>query len=293
MKNKKRIIYILLLLIIFFGVILGLLFSGIINISNDEPIIEEPIKEEIEVIKQPYRDVWLENKNINEDYQGEIIFESGLINKSFVQAKSCFDRDGKLYTFYSESGRLITDPTGLTGNDVYIWTNWKDRTYDYDILGGSVFMDYRNELSDQNLIIYGHHFSKQNGHDPERVKAFTPLELLLDSSNYKKNKYVNLVLDNKTNKYELVSVYIFDNEKNYYLENCQYWRTEYNYDDYSDTIDDTYYESYIKAISENALYDTGVKLTPEDKTLTLQTCISGSNTLFEICVFKLIDVIEY
>ena len=154
-------------------------------------------------------------------------------------------------------------------------------------------MDYRNELSDQNLIIYGHHFSKQNGHDPERVKAFTPLELLLDSSNYEKNKYVNLVLDNKTNKYELVSVYIFDSEDSHYTDNCQYWRTEYNYDDYSDTIDDTYYESYIKAISENALYDTGIKLTTEDKTLTLQTCISGSNTLFEICVFKLVDVIEY
>lgn len=293
MKNKKRIIYILLSLIIFFGVILGLLFSGVIDISNDEPTIEEPIEEVIEDIKQPYRDLWLENKSINDDYQGEIIFESGLINKSFVQAKSCFDKDGKLYTFYSESGRQITDPTGLTGNDVYIWTNWKDMTYDYDILGGSVFMDYRNELSDQNLIIYGHHFSVQNGHDPERVKAFTPLEKLLESSNYENNKYVNLVLDNKTNKYELVSVYIFDSEKDYYLENCQYWRTEYNYDDYSDTIDDTYYESYIKAISENALYDTGVKLTPEDKTLTLQTCISGSNTLFEICVFKLIDVIEY
>ena len=293
MKNKKRIIYILLSLIVFFGVILGLLFSGVIDVSDDNPIIEEPIEEVIEDIKQPYRDLWLENKSINDDYQGEIIFESGLINKSFVQAKSCFDKDGKLYTFYSESGRQITDSTGLTGNDVYIWTNWKDMTYDYDILGGSVFMDYRNELSDQNLIIYGHHFSVQNGHDPERVKAFTPLEKLLESSNYENNKYVNLVLDNKTNKYELVSVYIFDSEKDYYLENCQYWRTEYNYDDYSDTIDDTYYESYIKAISENALYDTGVKLTPEDKTLTLQTCISGSNTLFEICVFKLIDVIEY
>ena len=88
-------------------------------------------------------------------------------------------------------------------------------------------------------------------------------------------------------------MHLIRSEKDYYLENCQYWRTEYNYDDYSDTIDDTYYESYIKAISENALYDTGVKLTPEDKTLTLQTCISGSNTLFEICVFKLIDVMEY
>ena len=294
MKNKKRLIYILISLIAVLSIVLGLLFSGVIDISNktDEPEIIEP-DEEPEVIVQPYRDIWLENKAINDDYQGEIIFESGLINKSFVQAKSCFDKDGNLYTFYSEKGKLITNPDGLTGNDVYIWTNWKDRTYDYDILGGSVFMDYRNELDDQNLIIYGHHFSVQGGHDPKRVKAFTPLELLLDEKNYEDNKYLELVLDNKTNKYELVCVYIFDSEDEYCLDKCQYYRTEYNYDEFLDIVDSEYYNSYIKAIKDKALYDTNVELNNNDKTLTLQTCIAGSNTLYEICVFKLIDVAEY
>ena len=62
--------------------------------------------------------------------------------------------------------------------------------YDYDNKGGSIFMDYRNVLSDQNLIIYGHYFSTLYDKDVDRVKAFTPLEKLLDESNYKKNSKI-------------------------------------------------------------------------------------------------------
>ena len=41
------------------------------------------------------------------------------------------------------------------------------------------------------------------------------------------------------------------------------------------------------------LYDTGNKLTTDDNTLTLQTCISGlAGQVFEICVYKLVNT-EY
>lgn len=276
-------------------VITALLYSGIIDIApKQEPkeeIVVENIVEDKNVQKQ--RDIWLANKAINPDYVGEIIFDSGLINKSFVQAKDIYDVNGNLYHCYNENGSLVTDGDGYTGNDVYIWTNWKDMSYDYNIEGGSVFMDYRNSLDDQNIIIYGHHFSEAGGNDQERNKAFTPLEKLMDESYYSQNNKVSLVLDNETRNYELVCVYKFDVNDEFCLNNLQYYRTTYNYDEYEDIVDNNYYTNYISALDDVKLYDTGVNLTSNDSTLTLQTCISGlAGSVYEICVFKQVSI-EY
>lgn len=297
MKIKKTLIKILSLLLVVLVLIAALLFTGVIKLSNSN-IEEEPVINEAEIVEeiknvQSQRETWLNNKSINNDYIGEIIFDSNLVNQPFVQAKDVYDKQNNLYHFYTEDGRLVTNPEGYTGNDVYIWTNWRDMSYDYNILGGSVFMDYRNSLDDQNIIIYGHHFSVGGGNDPKREKAFTPIEKLLEESNYSDNKTLKLVLDNETRSYELACVYEFNAYDDEHLEKLQYYRTEYNYDEFSDVYDETYYDSYIEMLEKVKLYDTDLKLTNEDKTLTLQTCIGGhAGELFEICVFKLIDI-EY
>ena len=291
MKTKKRLICILSIILVVLIIFAALLFTGVIDINRkiEEPIQEQEVVEE--VITQDGRQTWLNNKAINNDYIGEIVFDSNLINKSFVQAKDVYDINGNLYHFYNENGTLVEDPTDYNGNDVYIWTNWKDMSYDYNIEGGSVFMDYRNDLDDQNIIIYGHHFSEAGGNDPERCKAFTPLEKLMEVENYDSNKSLKLILDNETRSYELVAVYKFDINDPIYTDNLQYYRTEYNYDEFEDTSDSTYYQNYIDAMNEVKLYDTGVNLTTQDKTLTLQTCISGlAGSVYEICVFKLVNI---
>lgn len=289
MKKKKKLIVILSVLVIISTVFAVLLYSGVFN-KNDEPI-ENTVVQEVEVIdnSDPNRELWLANKELNDDYIGEIIFDSNLINKPFVQAKDVYDKNGNFYRFYNVDGSVVSDGTNYTGNDVYIYMNWKDMSYDYNIEGGSVFMDYRNELDDENIIIYGHHFSNPNN-DPDRIKAFTPLEKLLEEENYEKNKIVKMVLDNETRTYELVYTYIFETDNEYDLENLQYYRTTYCYDEYEDVIDENYYEKYIEAVEERQLYDTGLHLTTSDKTLTLQTCIGGYNgEKVQICVFRLVD----
>ena len=241
---------------------------------------------------EEYRQLFDENKQINEDYVGELTFDSGLISESFVQARSCFRRDGQMYRFYNEDGSLVTSPAGYNGNDVYIWTYWKTGEYDYNDHGGSVFMDYRNEIDDQNLIIYGHHFSEWN--DETRQKAFTPLEKLLLEENYAENANVTMVLDHEIRHYVVACVYEFDVTDETYWDNCQYWRTQYDYDDYSGTADDSYFARYIDTMKQVWLYDTGVELTPEDKTLTLQTCISGhTGLIYEVVVLKLAETETY
>ena len=278
-------------LILVSAIALGLLLGGTFNRKPEEPevVIDEPVEVDIyEQVKQ----TWQDNKQINSDYVGELIFDSGLINVSFVQAKSCFKEDGSLYKFYTEDGRLVNDAAGYSGNDVYIWTYWKTGEYDYNDHGGSTFMDYRNEINDENLIIYGHHFSVWN--DETRSKAFTPLEQLMEQENYAANSKVTMVLGNEIRLYEVAAVYTFDATDDSYFEDCQYWRTAYNYDDYTDTVDNDYYRRYIDKVRSIQLYDTGVKWDTSDKTLTLQTCISGhTGELFEIVVLKQVEVLPY
>ena len=274
-------------------VVLLALFSVLLfSQEKPEPIIDPtPIVIDDDNYKE-YKQIWSDNHKINEDYVGELFFDSGLINVSFVQAKSVYKNNGEMYKFYTEDGRLVSDPTGYTGNDVYIWTYWKTGEYDYNDHGGSVFVDYRNNMSDQNVIIYGHHFSVWN--DETRQKAFTPLEKLLEKKNYSANQTATMVLQNEIRKYEVVYVYEFDATQNRFFNDFQYWRTDYSYDDYSGQRDNEYYQKYIDSIESVELYETNKKLTTNDKTLTLQTCISGyTGELFEIIVLKELEVIKY
>ena len=290
MKNKVKSIIIVSIFLIISIVFASLLYLGVFDKQEVAPVVEEEI---IVDNSDPNRQLWLDNKSLNDDYVGEIIFDSDLINKPFVQAKDVYDKDGNLKHFYNLNGSLVNDGTNYNGNDVYIYTNWTDMSYDYNILGGSVFMDYRNSLNDQNIIIYGHHFSNPQN-DPDRVKAFTPLEKLLQEENYKDNNIAQLILDNETRTYELVYVYVFNTYDEYDLNRLQYYRTNYNYDEFNDVIDNNYYSDYITAVEDAKLYDTGLHLTTDDETLTLQTCIGGYNgEKVQICVFRLIDTKYY
>ncbi len=296
--NKKTLFGLIVTFLALSATVFVLISAGVISLpeKKSSPPEEETSAEtsaEDELLKQKYRSIYDENKSVNPDYMGELIFDSGLINASFVQAKSCFKENGELYTFYTEDGKLVTDASDYTGNDVYIWTYWRTGEYDYNDHGGSNFMDYRNSLIDQNIIIYGHHFSTWN--DETRSKAFTPLEQLLQEENYAANRYVTIVLQNEIRHYEIAAVYEFDAFKQEHLDKLQYWRVDYNYDDYSDNAyDGDYYRNYIDMVKKTALYDTGVNWTIEDNTVTLQTCIGGhAGELYEIVVLRQISAQPY
>ena len=296
-KGQRVLITVFGVIIVCLAVVLGLLTTGVLNQKKPaEPETKPPVEvieiDPSETQKAKFRENYDTNKEINPDYVGDLFFDSGLLSVNFVQATSVYKEDGEMYTFYTESGKLVTDPEGYTGNDVYIWTYWKTGEYDYNDNGGSTFMDYRNFLSDQNVIIYGHHFSVWN--DETRSKAFTPLEKFLEKENYEPNKYVTMVLEHEIRKYVVAYVYEFDATDSSYFEDFQYWRTNYAYDDYTNQIDNDYYAKYIDNMNRVELYDTGVELTTNDRTLTLQTCISGhTGELFEILVLKELSVESY
>lgn len=223
------------------------------------------------------KEEWLQNKNINFDYQGEIVFESGLVDQSVVQARSIYDREGNFHNIYTMGGHKVTeeerftgcDGIACTGNDVYLWTYWKTGEYDRYEHGGSVFMDYRTDISDQNIIIYGHHFSQ--GTEEERMAVgFTPFEKLMTQENYAANNKLWLILDGEMREYEIASVYeaqlIPDGDVYLVNEETPYFLTSYTKEEF---------ESYYANLQKYELYETGVELEYTDRLLTLQTCLTS------------------
>ena len=289
-RNKKMAIITLTLLLVISLFVLQHFMTETSYEPEIDPVEETEIdipQEEDYKIDEELRQRWLANKEINEDYVGEIIFDSGLVDLSFVQAKDVYDRNGVFYTFYDENGKRVTDPTGHTGNDVYIWTNWKTGKYDLYEEGGSVFMDYRNELSDQNIMIYGHHFARD--WDTTGTKQFTPLDILLSEENYKDNSTLKLILDHQVRSYVITNVIVIDvyNEKQ-----LQILRTDMDVDLYGKK-DTGFFESYIPYIDAISKYDTGEKLSADDKILCLVTCIQHQPQYRQIIICKQTEVKDY
>lgn len=254
-----------------------------IFVIQNNTVKRDVASESYEKIVSRYNDY----KQINEDYVGQLIFDSGLINTPVVQAKSLVSNTGEYYTFFDEYGSTITNQSGYTGNDVYAWMNFETMRYDYDKNGGSIYMDYHNKLDDQNVLIYGHFFTKKGHKDPGREKAFTPLEDLLKQNAIKEHSTLKFVTNGEIREYKLWAVYKYKTTDPIYLDKCQYYRTNYSFNESNGLIDYDYMTKYIEFVNSIKLYDTGVQLTNKDKTLTLQCVPVPNENEYEVCVFKL------
>ena len=118
---------------------------------------------------------------------------------------------------------------------------------------GWVFTDYRNKLdgTDKNIIIYGH--NRKDG------SMFRTLRNIFEEEWYSKeeNRQIIFITENESFIYEVFSIYkILDED--YYITT-----------DFADTIT---YNNFLKTISSRSRVDFGVKLTENDKILTLSTC---------------------
>ena len=287
-KAHKEILVIVLIALLVVGI-----FSVWSLINKDKTPTEIPEEETVIVEPEPesmpsdLKNEWLSNKAINNDYIGNIAFDSGLIDLPFVQAKDVYDRNGKPYSFYTEDGQLVENVNEYTGNDVYIWTNWRTGEYDRYDEGGSVFMDFRNNIKDQNLIIYGHHFARD--WDESGSKQFTPLDVLLDEGNYEENKAFKLILNNEIREYVITNVFTITIDNDYELN---IMRRNMN-EDYSGNADPGFFAEFIKYIDGINKYPIQEHLSSNDRIVTLVTCMQHQPELRQIIIAKEINTTIY
>lgn len=159
-------------------------------------------------------------KIINKNNQSKIIIPGTNINNLLVQGT-----DNDYYLNHSSTGS-------------------KDKK-------GSIFMDYRNNLEDRKLLIYGHNSKTL------KTALFHDLEKYIDSSFYKNHKYIELTLNNEKSIYEVFSVMIIEEKDNRHMKI---------------TFNDKEFLEHIDWMKKNSLYVTEEEVGINDKIITLQTC---------------------
>lgn len=224
MTKTKKIINITLevifILLIIFSLVL--IIKWFIDTRNNKKIIDDiNTKLNIEEVRTGKNDIDYDYLvNINSDTVGYIIVEGTSINYPVVKT---------------------------INNDYYLKHSF-DKSYNS---AGWIFMDYRNNINDKNIIIYGHNMKDGS--------MFGKLKLL------KKNKesYITYYDNNIKYRYKVFSIYEIE-EEDYYL------KTVFNGNEYN---------NFINTLKNRSLYDYGYTPNNEDNIITLSTCTSGSKRL--------------
>lgn len=245
-KKESILIGIIVVLAVLLFVCVFLLFRSNVSLLDFDSTVEKEAIRALPKEADPiYKETWQEYHNkafVPDDYVGQIIFESEIINEPVLQGDT---------------------------NETYVRRNYE--TYKYEVCG-PVFMDYICDVNtDQNLILYGH--NRSTPVDPEHVMMFSPLHVLEKEENYDENKLIYMAYEDRLDIYLVASVYrvkvVEKEDGNQYLVKGEplYYLNNYSPDQF-----DTYY----KTIKQKQMYDTGVELVNTDKLLTLQTCYEDS-----------------
>ena len=157
----------------------------------------------------------------------------------------------------------INYPVMQTDNNDYYLTHLFDGTYSKV---GAVFADYENkpDFSDRNTVIYGHNMRDGS--------------MLASLNEYKDQLYFG----------EHPELYLITPEAGYIVEifsafsaspsesgsDTSPWRLDFQ--------DDGAYSSWISAMVERSVIETGTTVTGSDKVLTLSTCAPGGETRFVV-----------
>lgn len=104
-------------------------------------------------------------------------------------------------------------------NEEYLYKNFKGE----ENKGGSIFIDSRNTLEDDNIILHGHNMKDKS--------MFGTLSNLLKSEFLNDNKNIYIYLENEVLEYEIFSVYVTHGEDFPYKRNFLDYEDFYNYID--------------------------------------------------------------
>ena len=267
--KRKRFEKLLITIILILSLLLGI---GIFNRQQNEveytkvdsmiiKVDEIIIKEKEPVIDFEYawtKKEWQDNHDINNDYLGDLRFESGLIDLPVVQGND---------------------------NQVYLSSDWMTGQY---LAQGTVFMDYESIYKDSdtreedlNITIYGHYCYPSL--DPEQKLVFTPLKNFISEDIYKENKYIQFLLEDEVRRYEIAEVFyceLVSDELGDYV----YTRNDMQY--YLPSFSKEYLLEYQHQIAERRFYETGVSFDESSHLLTLQTCVADHDELRLIIIAK-------
>lgn len=130
-------------------------------------------------------------------------------------------------------------------NDYYL----KHDLYKNNNIYGAVFMDYRVNIYDKKILIYGHNAQSKNS-------LFTELENYYNEEYYKTHNIIELTSFNTYYRYQIFSVFIEPTDWSYMKINF---------------TEDTWLEQ-LNMFKNKSWYSSNIELTKDDEIIILQTC---------------------
>ena len=200
-------------------------------------------------------------KNLGEDKFKNI----GLIDADISELR---ETNGETVGWINVPGTSINYPFVKTdNNDFYLYHTFDGHWSD----AGWVFLDYRNQtnLSDQNQIIYAH--GRIDG------SMFGSLQNILSDEwqNNPDNHFVKTSTDTNSQLWQVFSVYRIPKTNDYITVNFN---------------NDSQFQEFANMVKSRSTYDFQVEVNPDDKILTLSTCIGTDDRA--VLHAKLVKVIE-
>lgn len=189
---------------------------SIISPYNDEEIIAVSVDDEL--VKAKEEITKLREQYSNDDIIGKLVISGTGIDEPILQAN-----DNSYYLNHNNYGKYQAE--------------------------GSIYADYRTNIGDRKLLIFGHS-------SPGWTVPFNELERYYEKDFYDRHQFISIVSESGIDTYQIFSVYVETSNFNYM--NLK--------------IDDAAYNKYLKKYKYNSLYDTGVGVNDGDNIVILQTC---------------------
>lgn len=252
-RIKKKAVMWALIFLTFFVILLISLIKIIVwfkDNNNTNKIIEE-ITDNVEIIEVKNNE---ETEFINEvekesDYWYYV--KQPLIS---VDVDTLKEKNKDTIGWIQVNNTNVNYPFVQTSNNEYYLNHAFDKSYNS---AGWVFLDYRNntDFSDRNNIIYAH--ARRDN------TMFGSLRNVIKESWYsnKDNRIIKLSTETENSMWQVFSVYRIETES-YYITTA--------------FSSDEVYENFLKTLQERSMYNFDVKLSKDDKILTLSTC-NGEN----------------
>lgn len=160
------------------------------------------------------------------------------------------------------NGTNINSPIMQENDNDYYLNHDSDGNYD---VYGSIFMDYRNNINDKKILIFGHN---TNG---VSTSPFHDLEKYTDYNFYQQYQYIDLTLVNTTTKWQIFSVMIVSNTSNKHMK-LKFNNNEWN--------------EHLSWLINSSKYQTGITVNDDDRIIVLQTCFYQEPETFLIISAK-------
>ena len=206
--------------------------------------------------------VWWQENQKNKELMGKIeqevnIYENKNVNdieKYNIDFKELKNTNSDIVGWLKVWGTEVEFPVVKTDNNEFYLTHSLDKSYN---TSGWIFADCNNKLdgTDKNIVIYGH-----NRRDDS---MFGTLKNILNKEWYenKNNLFIPFIKENKSDIYEVFSVYKIEKE-NYYIT--------------TDFENDLEFKKYIDTVKSRSVKDFNVDVSTKDELLTLSTCANNN-----------------